>query len=325
MAPYSSMDLGITDTQAAIRTYSNYSAAWCVRKQDDDFSIRDAQCRLPGFSRLKPSSHLNLTFVKQNLLRGNLTLKLIKDIPVDDSPDFAMTSALWLPVQAYYAIHGFGIACLAAKDGPNNLPQTHGGFIRKAESSLVRHLLPPPFGPELRNGYKGFKYLEPELINLPDDRRFIGSGLNLERPNTETRGAHIAQCLDTTRRRLIDEKLDKERKRARKPGKRNGVLKKPTQIEIARNVSPTTVLDYLYRVRVKSNYEDPTMYHDGSDDAETVIELVRNTQTLATTLCALCAAILWQTIDKSTRDELGNNYWIDDLIHVLDSQRNVAG
>ena len=316
MAPYSSIDLGITDTQAAIRTYSNYSAAWCVRKRDE-FSIRDAQCHLPRFSRLKPSSHLNLTLVRQHLLRGNLTLKLIEDIPVDDSPDFAMTSALWLPVQAYYAIHGFGMACLAAKDGSDNLPQTHGGFIRKAESSLVRHYLPPPFGAELRNGYKGFEFLQPELINLPDDRRFIGSGLNHERPNTDSRDAHIAQCLDTTRRRLIDEKLDKERKKARKPGKRNGVLKKPIQIEIAKNVSPTTVLDYLYRVRVKSNYEDPTMYHDGSDDAEAVIELVENTQTLAKTLCGLFAAILWQTIDNSTRDELGSNCRIESLIRYL--------
>ena len=323
MAPYSSMDLEISNTQAAIRTYSNYSAAWCVRKQED-FSIRDAQRLLPRFSRLKPSSHLNLSLVRQHLLRGNLTLKLIKDIPVGDNPDFAMTSALWLPVQAYYAIHGFGMACLAAKDGPENLPQTHGAYIRRAESSIVRHLLPPPFGAVLRNGYRGWRYLQPELINLSDDRRYIGSGLNLERPNEETRDAHITQCLDTTRRRLIDEKLDRERTKARRPGKKNGVLKTPRQIEIARSVAPTTVLDYLYRVRVKSNYEDPTMYHDGSDDAEAVIELVRNTQTLATTLCALFAAILWQTIDNSTRDELCNNYCIDGLIRNLDSQYTVG-
>ncbi len=274
---------------------------------------------MPGFCRLKPSLHLNLTLVTQHLLRGNLTLELIKSIPVDDNPGFAMTSALWLPVQAYYAIHGFGMACLAAKDGPGNLPQTHGGFIRKAESSLVRHLLPLPFGAVLRNGYKGFKYLQPELVNLPDDRRFIGSGLNLERPKTETRDAHIAQCLDTTRRRLIVEKLNRERAKARKPGKRNGVLKEPAQIKIARSLWPTTVLDYLYRVRVKSNYEDPTMYRDGTDDAETVIELVRNTQTLATTLCALFAVILWQIIDDSTRDEFCTSYRIDGLIRNLDS------
>lgn len=312
------MDLGISDTQAAIRTYSNYSAAWCVRRQDD-FTVLDAQCRLPGFIRLKPSSDLNLTSMRQHLLRGNLTLKLIKDVPVDDSPDFAMTSALWLPVQAYYAIHGFGMACLAAKDGPDNLPQTHGGFIRRAESSIVRHLLPPPFGAILWNGYKGFNYLQPELINLPDDRKSIGSGLNLERPNIETRDAHIAQCLDTTRRRLIEEKLDRERTRARKPGKRNGVLKQSAQIEIAKSVGPTTILDYLYRVRVKSNYEDPTMYQERSEDAEAVLGFVKTTQQLAATVCALFASILWKTLDNASRSHVRNEICIDNLLEVVDT------
>ena len=318
MAPYTSLDPGISDTRAAIRTYTNYGAAWCLRRQDD-FSLKDAQCRLEGFSRIQPALRFDLELVRKHLLRGNLTLKLIQEIPVDDNPDFAMTSALWLPVQAYYAIHGFGMACLAAKDGPENLPQTHGAYIRRAESSIVRHLLPPPFGAVLRNGYKGWRYLQPELTNLPDDRKYIGSGLNLERPNESTRDAHIAQCLDTTRRRRILERLEKERTKVRKPGKRNGVLRRPRQIEVAKSVAPTTVLDYLYRVRVKSNYEDPTMYHEGSDDADAFIELVRNTQTLAITLCALLAAILWQTIDRSDRVQLGNEICMDRLLGSIDT------
>lgn len=308
---------GISESHAAIRTYSNYSAAWCLWT-DTNYTLREAQYRLKAFSRLQPTSLCDLDSVRQHLLRGNLTLKLIQDIPVDEQPDFAITSALWLPVQTYYAVHGFGMALLAAKYGARNLPQTHGAFMRQAAECIVRHLFPSPFCAVLQNGFKGYPHLQPELINISDVRMYIDSGLNLERPNETTRDAHIAQCLDTTRRRLIGAKLDKEREKARKPGKKYGVLKKQRQIEIARTVSPTTVLDYLYRTRVKSNYEDPTMYHEGSDDMDAVLELVRNTQKLATTVCAFIAAILWQTADNCARDQLNEEVKIDSLIQSLE-------
>lgn len=310
------LDSGISNTRAAISTYSNYSAAWCLWTEKN-YTPGDAQTRLRAFSRLQPSSNCDLELVRQHLLRGNLTLKLIQDIPVDEMPDFAMTSALWLPVQTYYAVHGFGLALLAAKNGGNNLPQTHGAFMREAAERIVRHLFPTPFSAVLQNGYKGYTHLRPALINIRDDRMSIDPGLNLERPNRKTRDAHIAQCLDTTRRRLIEAKLDKERSKARKPGKKYGVLRKQQQIDIARTVPPTTVFDYLYRARLKSNYEDPSMYHEGSGDADAVLELVRNTRKLTATLCAFLAAILLQIIDKTAKDQLKKEVDIDSLLQCI--------
>ena len=280
---------------------------------------RDAQGRLDAFSRLQPSSNCDLMMVRQHLIRGNLTLKLIQQIPVDEKPDFAMTSALWLPVQTYFAAHGFGMACLAAKHRPADLPQKHGAFMKKIGEHILRNLLPSPFSAVLQNGYEGYQYLQPELINIPDDRMHIGSGLNLERPNETTRDAHIAQCLHTTRERLIEAKLKKARTEARKPGKKYGVLKKESQIGIARKVPPTTVFDYLYRARLKSNYEDPTMYLEGSDEADAILELVRNTQKLAATLCACLAAILWRTIDRSSQEQLRKDVDMEVLLQSIDT------
>ena len=189
--------------------------------------------------------------------------------------------------------------------------------MREAGERIVRKLLPSPFSAVLENGYAGYRHLHPQLINIRDDRQYIGSGLNLERPNGNTRDAHIAQCLDTTRRRLIDAKLDKERARARKPGKTHGVLRREKQIEIARAVAPTTIFDYLYRARVKSNYEDPTMYHEGSDDGDAVLELVNNTQELATMLCGFVTAALWQTIDQPAKKQLRKEVNIDSLLERI--------
>ena len=311
------LDSNISDTQAALRTYSNYTTAWCIWTQTE--SPRTAQSQPPSFSRLQPSQQSDVETIKRHLLRGWLTLALIRRVPAEEEPDFALTSALWLPVQTYYAVHGFGMACLATRRAPHELPRTHGAFMKAAGNDLVRRLFPSPLSALLQDGHKGNKYLRPDLVNIQDDGRFIGLGTNLERPNNLTRDTHIAQCLDTTRRRLIDEKLAAARKRAKKPGKKRGVLRGPTQIAVAQSVAPTTVLDYLYRARLKSNYEDPAMYSLDQEDRDAVLELVEKTQELAAKLCALMTAILWQTTKKRDRDRIFERLDLDDLFSGIET------
>lgn len=308
----------ISETKAALKTYSYYSAAWSLWTQKD-CTPRSAQSQLQAFSRLQPGSRHDIASIRQHLLRGNQTLKLIRQIPVNENPDFAMISALWLPVQTYYAIHGFGMALLAARNGASQLPKTHGAFMKIAADQIVRRLLPAPFSAIIQDGYKGYSHLKPELINIPADALRVGSGFNLKRPNQLTRDAHIAQCLNTTRRALIEANLEESRRKIRKPGKKHGVLRKERHVEIALRLGPTTVFDYLYRLRLKSNYEDPTMYYEGSEDAEAVLELVRNTQTLATMLCAFLAAILWRIVDRSGKDQLSEEIDVDGLLQKLDN------
>ena len=96
----------------------------------------------------------------------------------------------------------------------------------------------------------------------------------------------------------------KERAKARRKGKRRGILRRERQIEIARSVAPTTVLDYLYRARIKSNYEDPTMYSERPEDAAALLALVRNTQKLTVMLCAFVVAALRRTIDEPAQNRL---------------------
>ena len=311
------LDSGISDTQAALRSHSTYTTAWCIWTQTE--SPRTAQSQLPSFSRLQPSQESDIETIQRHLLRGWLTLALIRRVAAEEEPDFALTSALWLPVQTYYAVHGFGMACLAARRAPHDLPRTHGAFMKVAGNDLVRRLFPSPLSAFLQDGHKGNKYLQPDLVNIQDDRQFIGPGTNLERPNNLTRDTHIAQCLNTTRRRLIGEKLDEVRKKAKKPGKKRAALRRPTQIAVAKSVAPTTVLDYLYRARIKSNYEDPTMYSLDQDDRDAVLELVENTQELAAKLCALMAAILWRTTKERDRNRVFERLDLDDLFSCIDA------
>ena len=307
---------GISESKAAIKTYSNYNAAWCMRKQHE-YSLGVEQSGLDAFQKLKPSPHCDREAVREHFQRGHLTLRLVQQIPVDEMPEFAMASALWLPVQAYYAVHGFGLALLAATGSAASMPQTHGAFMKVAAERIVDRLFPQPFSAVLRRGYDRWKHLPGDLTGVPDSRADIRSGLNLERPDEATREAHIAQCLDTTRRRLIEDKLEDARTRARKSGKRGARLSSQQQVRIADSVGPTTVFDYLYRVRIKSNYEDTTMYQQGSENADTLIELVKSTQELAKTVCALLSSALWQSLDNSVRNEVDAQLEVSSLLRHI--------
>ena len=111
-----------------------------------------------------------------------------------------------------------------------------------------------------------------------------------------------SECLDTTRRRLIEARLKEAREKATRPGKSRTRLLKETQIQLVSTVAPTTLFDYLYRTRIKSNYEDPTMYALTPEDSDAVLKLVRSTKELAEKLCALLAAVLQKTTRRANRD-----------------------
>lgn len=312
-------DYGISDSTAAIKTYSNYNDAWCLRKETES-SLGCEQRRLNAFQKLRPSPHFNRETAWSHLRRGHLTLRLMQQIPVDVLPEFAMASALWLPVQAYYAVHGFGLALLAATGSAASLPRTHSAFMKAAADRIVNRLLPQPFSALFRGGYYEWKFLPGDLTGIPDRLVDIRPGLNLERPDETTRDVHIAQCLDTTRRRLIERKLDDaRRKRARKSGKRTGRLSGQQQGRIAESVSSTTVFDYLYRVRIKSNYEDATMYQEDSDHADALIELVESTQVLAKTLCALLANALLRSLPSCAMNEVKAQFEVVPLLAHIEA------
>ena len=231
-----------------------------------------------------------------------------------------MVSALWLPVQAYYAVHSFGLTLLSATGPAASLPRTHAALMKSAADRMVGRLFPCPFSAVLRGGYYGWEHLAGDLTGISVRRSDIRSGLNLGRPNDSTRDAHVAQCLHTTRRRLIKHRLEAARNtRARKSGKKTSRLSRPKQISIADSVGPTTVFDYLYRVRVKSNYEDITMYQQGSNHADALITLVLSIQDIFKNLCALIVNAIMQSLDISFRNEIKDEFDIVPLLRHIGS------
>jgi len=291
---------------AGIRTYSNYAHAFCLYLESWH-ELKEAQDALPGFQKLPQPSSSTPVALKSHLHRGFMTLKLIKMIPVDTMPELRMTAALWIPVQVYYAVHGFGLATLAALHGNNPLPNTHTRFLSSAEDRLVKNLLPEPFSARISGGYRGCGFMEPIAEGLDFDSEIDCQPSNLETPIMSTRTAHIYRCLNTTRKRRISELFENQRRKNPRLNRIRRNLSKSMKVRIASGVNATTVFNYLYRTRVRSNYDDPVIFDFETEDREIALQFVRNNREIADRLCHLLLRIIERRLRKDDYTKLVND------------------
>ena len=308
-------------SRAQIQTYSSYNEAWCLRKSSEE-SLALAQSRLDGFRNLQTRRVPCLGEVMSHLRRGFLTLELIRRIRISEMPDVAKASTLWLPVQAYYAAHGFGLAFLSTTSDSGQTVRTHADFLRVSSKRIVEHLLPQPFSAVLRGGFRGWKYMPEYLAGLPGHHVKIIPHLNVSTPTPRTRDSHVAQCLNTTRGRLIESRLKDARVRGRRKGKSKTRLNAARQRELAKTVNPTTVFDYLYRVRKKSNYEDVAMFQERPNGEMWLLDLARSLQELAIAICSLLFNALWRVLDDSGRSMVSSEI---DTACLLESNVSTQG
>ena len=291
-----------SDPLRALQTYSGYARAWriaAVRRR----TILERQQKLTSFQQLKPARHIDTGLVRNHLLRGHLTLQLIEMIPVTKHTEFAMISALWLPVQSYYAVHGYGMAALAAVG--QTLPSTHATFIRCCAEAVIKRFFPEPFSLRLSGGYGGSGFLDPVIQGLASPQSSGTMVSNIATPTLATHHAHITRSLDTTRKRLMEKRFADFRRKP--PKSTNAKRRNVTKMEkstMANSMHDTTILDYLYRVRLRSNYEDVEMFVFDENTGSTIIQFVVDTQAVVSHVCALLEAVICKATEPSVRDDI---------------------
>lgn len=102
----------------ALRTYYNYIRAWLLSFEQEYGSGQEGigefvhlLTQSANISRV-PGTYLVPQNLSDSYNRGKLTLEAMKSLPIDEHPELTISANFWLPVQAYYAIHGFGVAVL---------------------------------------------------------------------------------------------------------------------------------------------------------------------------------------------------------------------
>lgn len=279
--------------QVAIRTYYVYIKAFTIKTGDLD-ELKKRQDDLPAFKDLQRSKKIDFGQLKQSLYRGWLTLKALKLLPVSDYPELATTANFWAPVQAYYAAHGLGMAALVALG--DNPPQNHRSFRAAATNQIVNRLLPYPFNIRCKGNPSEKKGVAVAFENCSVDVAKVRKTSSLENPFYSNQEALIAKALMTTRNRLLAEMFNDARRKKIKKGKIRRNLPSSEKTQIAGKLHPTSIFDFLYRIRVRSNYDDPEMYIYGQGDEATAQNHYRNLLSLTGSL----AAVLERIIEKQS-------------------------
>ena len=192
------------DASKSLLTFYNYVSAWQMaleRKYGTHSkattALVTAQHTLMAFNNLRKSTQYTEDLAS-SYRRGMLTLRSMQ-LPIFEFPDLAPSVNLWLPVQAYYAVHGLGIAVLIALG--QSIPSNHKRFCAAFSASISR-LLPYPFCSRCEGGPKpgGFTFL-----SIGTSPAAIASQSNLAHPEPDTVDALIGKSLSTTRSNLLDE------------------------------------------------------------------------------------------------------------------------
>jgi hypothetical protein len=198
----------------------------------------------------------------------------------------------WAVVQAYYACYHAAQALIIAQG--RTPPQDHTSTLHESAEFWTRHSLAP-----WSLGYRAAGYLK-----FPRD--VDESVHNLGPCDYTTCWDLAAKALRTTRSDPLRVRCGAERQRQRKDRRKqwklenevrlaagkapkdlppNPKLSQEDRTRIDAKLSPTTLLDYLCRLRVRSNYKDPTMFTDGPDDP-------RESRWVHENLCGIATATL---------------------------------
>jgi hypothetical protein len=189
--------------------------------------------------------------IRELLLNGWTSELRLSLIEVSDRKRLTLANH-GAPVDAYYATSRHATAWLCMRDG--NAPATHRGLLNAIGSQIKGSCLyPQPWNlyciaVEPQAVYGGFSAIPGNCSNLAA---------------AADRNDRAAMLLRTTRRRGVEERVGEEKRRLKLARAPIGEKKRQDQ-----RMPVTTIFDFAWRMRTRSNYGDPGMFYVGSLDYE---------------------------------------------------------
>ena len=203
-----------------------------------------------------------------------------------DEPELVKLSNNWSTVQAYYVLYHSTQAVAVAKG--NVRPKTHPTTQRMFYNLwAARDLCLEPW--TLSYGSEGTR-------NIPSHIIIDDTIHNWSHCSSDTAWSLACKALKTTREDKLAESVKKarEKKKAQRisnlkkeeaerimlgkrpkktPNVRVPHLTTEEKLSVDKKESPTTIIDYLYRLRIKTNYVDPSIFTDGCESDSAAIQV----------------------------------------------------
>ena len=304
-------DLEDTEATAVFRTHANYLRAFAMLigggfAGDIPATLTNAAERL---SDVLPRSSANA--FDEAVLSGCLSrawgteLLLAMGRRVAGEDEMLRLTNSWGVVQAYYAAYSVAQALIVAEGRPR--PEQHGATQRQAVDLWVtRGYAVAPWS---------FAMASPTDTRAAADGSIHGPGRPLQEVHNwsgcdrttcwdlaanalrSTRQDAVLRALINARERKLTERRrswrrgeaariqagKRLRKEPRWPGHANLTTEERKSAE--HDVRPYTILDYLYRLRVKANYEDATVFTEGPGDERATSQVAYDLELIAAATC----------------------------------------
>lgn len=210
---------------------------------------------------------------------------------------------LWSTVQSYYAVYHAAQAFFEAS-GWWSPPNTHSGTLKLlSEVALKRQYLPPPWDAWCDGPMRGLAYgglAAAASASTPN---------SLSAPYADCCPEWVAMILRTTRERKIKEAKEQWiRVNKKSDGSRYQIVPSNRQESVLKNVAPTTLFDFLYRLRVRSNYKDADAFVLSDEATKDAVEFsTALTTVLQGTLFVLEVGIV-KSVGKAWFDEVAQGF-----------------
>lgn len=166
-----------------------------------------------------------------------------------------------LPYSAWYAVHHVGRAfAIAARHAPAT---DHTGLLHDLGRTVVlRGLLPAPWHmwcegcPQTKAALIKGTTVGPRAVHV------------LSRPSSESIEARIGLLLKTTREKELERIFRERRQHKVQTGRKRRNLSDDDKNQIAGRIPPTTIFDFLYRLRTRASYGEADLFVLGSRDVD---------------------------------------------------------
>jgi hypothetical protein len=258
-----SLSLGLdiqTDSDAAraLSTYRNYLLALrgfvdvSYRGPRGRFRrLAEEQTQIPKFQALQPAGRYDLEAIRSVLFNAwhtEAVLALPGALP--DAGLIRFTNQ-WAPVQAYYAVYSLMRAWFLTE---GNTTSSHSQALRSMSSVVAyRGVFPAPWSFACSGGHTLGDAVH---TGFPSGRIYDVNALTTP-PGTYSYDDWSSKILRTTRKFFLEQAEQKWKAGHRtKRGAHYKRIPSAERQRIASRVHPTTVFDFVYRLRIRSNYRD---------------------------------------------------------------------
>lgn len=252
------IDFGLEDEVISSRVYNHYLTSY--RHVMEELygangsllgNVKDGVLSAPGYKNLNgaPRPHHLYAKALSNAWSTEVALNLAGLL---EDPELVATANHWATIQAYYAVSHLLRAFVATRDGRSPEPRHVWLLEQIGDTMASRHLLPAPWnvicsGPEAAYQYPNL----PSHVDLP-------AFSPMARPRPEHAWSSVCMALRTTRERRIRDRVGDWKK-----GQRKKRITAEERKRVGEKTKPTTLFDFLYRLRIRSNYSDADAFAAG--------------------------------------------------------------